>query len=137
MGTFHVPDGHPNFLFALPAVLVAKADGEMSEEELFQLMWSSYLSTFLDNENAPADEHSFERFLIDSVPRAIPANIPLLRKALAALLAHHAPQDQQRIAAWIRGVCNRVAKASGTSIFRRVSTAEREMLDSIFDALKG
>jgi len=135
MQVFHIPPAHEAWVLVLPAILVAKADGTMGTEEVFEILWSSYCTAHLEPESEQ-EEHAFERYVLDNVRRAISLDAVLVSRAVNAWLKRLQPAQANTQRRWIRRLCERVARAEGQSWFKRVSDEERQMLDALFNGLE-
>ncbi len=137
MDRFEVPYGRETFLFSLPALYVAKADGKISIREMKSVAWYSLTLGLVD---AKTDEKLvFETFIKNKMNmfqgKSNLSDFVVLADAIDDLLDTYGPSEARKIRQAMHQACTKAAKASGPTSGDRVSGPEREMLGRIFARL--
>jgi len=134
-----VPADNPDFLFFLPLLYVAKADGIISPREAMVIGWKGMnLATGFSPEEG---EQKLNEFMENSISafqlRTKLDDLTVLADGINARLSEYPPDEAAGIRTKIREACVKVAKASGPVFREKVNEHERVMLDRIFEGLEG
>jgi len=135
MDRFDVPEGYESFIFAVPALYVAQADGSLSLKESLSMIANTLRSNLVVF-RSKEDKKAFQNFLKEKVrgllqQRSLP-DTEILTEAINTLLYQYPLNEAKAIRQAIYDTCVKVAKASGPLFREKVSAEERRMLDSIF-----
>jgi hypothetical protein len=138
MQVFEIPPHRTNYLFLLPPLFVAEADGKLSLKEIMSLRLNAERLGLL---GAPDQENDdLELFIenkIEQFSKKIGlANLDLLTQAIQARLASYSLEKAQAIRERIYELCMKVADASGPLLGDNISEEERQMLQKIFYKLE-
>ena len=138
MQVFEIPPHRTNYLFLLPPLFVAEADGKLSLKEIMSLRLNAERLGLLgapDQEND--DLELFIESKIEQFSKKIGiANLDLLTQAIQARLASYSLEKAQAIRERIYELCMKVADASGPLLGDNISEEERQMLQKIFYKLE-
>jgi len=134
---FEVPYSYDSYLFCLPALYVAIADGKVSIREMMSVSWYSLRLGLVEPK---ADEKPiFERYIKNSIQilqrKSRRSDLELLADAVNDLLDTYSPSQAGKIRQAIHRACTKAAQASGPDFTELVSDAERDMLNRIFAQL--
>ena len=137
MDRFEVPQGREKFLFCLPAMYVAKADGKISFKEAMSVIWNSLMLGLVKPQGD--EKTAFDAFVKSKIltfqGKSDLSDFVMLADAINDLLDTYGPSEAQEIRKAIHGTCTKVAEASGPMFRDKVSAEERDMLDRIFARL--
>ncbi len=135
MTKYEVPAAFPNFLYALPAIYVAKSDGTISIKEACSVMWNSLMLGLVAN--VGPEKNAFSEFAKNKVLQFQGTvnldDFDVLANAINALLATQPPEKASMIRQSIHETCTKVAAASGPMFRDKVLPEERAMLKKIFN----
>jgi len=133
MEKYEVPPAYPNFLYALPAMYVAKSDGQISVKEACSVMWNSLMLGLVTQ---GPEQKAFSDFAKNKIlqfqGKTNLEDFDILADAINALLATQPPEKATMIRQSIQEMCTKVAKTSGPLFREKVLPEERAMLDKIF-----
>lgn len=138
MQVFDIPPHRTNYLFLLPPLFVAEADGKLSLKETVSLRLNAERLGLVGSPDQENDD--LELFIENKVEQFSKkiglANLDLLTQAIHARLASYSPEKAQAIRERIYELSMKVADASGPLLGDNISEEERQMLQKIFYKLE-
>ena len=135
MNRFDVPKGHETFIFAVPALYVAEADGSLSFKESVSIVVNtlrSNLVVFRSREGRKEFQNFINRKVRGLLQQRSLPDVEMLTEAINTLLYQYPLNEAKAIRQAMYDTCVKVAKASGPLFREKVSAEEKRMLDSIF-----
>lgn len=134
---FEVPSEYVDFLFLLPPLYVAKADGKISIKETLSIVYNSLALGLVTSQGE--EKKAFQTFLQNKVlqfqGKSNLEDLDIVAAAINARLEQFPSDKAQKVRKIIYETCIKVAKASGPLFREKVSPEEREMLDEIFQKI--
>jgi hypothetical protein len=138
MQVFEIPPHRTNYLFLLPSLFVAEADGKLSLKEIMSLRFNAERLGLVGSQDQENDDLEFfiENKIEQFSKKIGLANLDLLTQAIQARLANYSPEKARVIRERIYELCMKVADASGPLLGDNISEEERQMLQKIFYKLE-